>query len=593
MNNYHYTNGLLLLKRGIHSLRANPESRTNLNKEMVQQIEHEAQKLLHEQIPTLDMDTFDLFKKTGSRQQYEQLYFARRKRLTALALMVIIQPCEERYVKGLQNIIEAICEEFTWCLPAHYDDARSIDLFAAETAFTLAELSELIGERLPESLRQRMRQEVLHRVLEPFLAEESIWWEKAEHNWASVCAGSIGAAAIYYLKDEQEKLEAILQRSEQAMIHYLDGFDDDGACKEGYSYWQYGFGYFIYFMDLLRAYRNGQSRLLATEKVKQIALFQQKCFLSGKSVVNFSDSLPQVGVYMGLTQYLHAQYKEVHIPEENAAASFHEDHCGRWAPAVRNLLWTMEDNGAPWRNETYIMKQAQWLVSRAERAGSSFAFAAKGGHNAEPHNHNDLGHFILAVDGHSLLVDAGSGLYTRDYFGEKRYEYICASSAGHSVPIIDGELQQPGSHSRAVLLQCETSDDVDSMTLDLREAYASKHLSGFTRKFQWEKTRGRLVLHDEFLSNSQSMSVIERFIVAHKPETLNPNQLIISHQSASVIISFDSAELAYETEAFEYIDHFGKPTVLYRLDFLPTASLTSKTLTFTFELRRESDSTFQ
>src|SRR5690606_32166132 len=155
---------------------------------------------------------FDLFKKTGSRQQYEQLYFARRKRLTALALMVIIQPCEERYVKGLQNIIEAICEEFTWCLPAHYDDARSIDLFAAETAFTLAELSELIGERLPESLRQRMRQEVLHRVLEPFLAEESIWWEKAEHNWASVCAGSIGAAAIYYLKDEQEKLEAILQQ---------------------------------------------------------------------------------------------------------------------------------------------------------------------------------------------------------------------------------------------------------------------------------------------------------------------------------------------------------------------------------------------
>lgn len=585
MTNIPSISGLSLLYEGLQSFSSEPQRISGQRKAMVQQIEKEAFRLMEEPIPVLDMETFDLFKQTGSRQQYEKLYFARRKRLTALGLMVIIHPNEERYVQQLCSIIEAVCDEYTWCLPAHYDNERSIDLFAAETAFTLAELCALIGKRLPEALQQRMKQEVLKRVLKPFLAEESIWWEKAEHNWASVCAGSIGAAALYCMKEEEEQLERILQRAEHAMLCYLSGFDEDGACKEGYSYWQYGFGYFIYFVDLLRAHRKGESSLLASEKVKQIALFQQKCFISGKAVVNFSDSLPEVGVYMGLTHYLHAEYEEVHIPEANAAAEFHEDHCGRWAPAVRNLLWTTDRAGQPWPNESYTMEQAQWLVSRAEVAGSSVAFATKGGHNDEPHNHNDLGHFILAVNGQSLLVDAGSGMYTKDYFGDKRYEYMCASSAGHSVPIIDGKLQSPGLHRKALLLQCETNESVDTIALDLKQAYACEALSQYTRTFQWEKKTGKLLLRDEFHSNTDPITVIERFIVACKPEQLAPDRLVVTHNTASVVICFDSSQLDWETEAFEYMDHFGNPTKLYRLDFRATETLTNAAFTFTFELQ--------
>jgi len=587
MTNIRSTNGLSLLYQGIQLFSSEPQHISGHRKEMVQQIERETFRLLEEPIPELDMETFELFKRTGSRREYEQLYFARRKRLTALGLMVMIHPNEERYLQHLCSIIEAVCDEYTWCLPAHYANERSIDLFAAETAFTLAELNELIGERLPEGLRQRIKREVLDRVLEPFLAEEFIWWEKAEHNWASVCAGSVGAAALYCIKEEGDRLERIIQRAEQAMYCYLDGFEEDGACKEGYSYWQYGFGYFIYFVDLLRAHRNGQSSLLAAEKVKQIALFQQKCFLSGKAVVNFSDSLPEVGVYMGLTHYLNAEYDEVHIPEDHVAAEFHEDHCGRWAPAVRNLLWTTDRIGAPWPNESYKMEQAQWFVSRAEVAGSCAAFAAKGGHNDEPHNHNDLGHFILAMNGHSLLVDAGSGMYTRDYFGEKRYEYVCASSAGHSVPIIDGKLQSPSLQNKAMLLQCETHKDVDTMMLDLKQAYACDYLSYFTRSFNWNKKEGKLTLYDEFQGNTEdAIAVIERFIVAHKPEALEPNRLIIANNAVSVVIGYDSSQLAWETEAFEYMDHFGKPTILHRLDFRPMAPSTKQLLSFSFELQQ-------
>ena len=41
-----------------------------------------------------------------------------------------------------------------------------------------------------------------------------------------------------------------------------------------------------------------------------------------------------------------------------------------------------------------------------------FYVAAKGGHNAESHNHNDVGSFIVYADGYPALIDVGVEAYT-------------------------------------------------------------------------------------------------------------------------------------------------------------------------------------
>jgi hypothetical protein len=61
------------------------------------------------------------------------------------------------------------------------------------------------------------------------------------------------------------------------------------------------------------------------------------------------------------------------------------------------------------------------------------------------------------VDGENLLTDPGRGLYSRNYFGERRYESAFASSYGHSVPRIDGQLQAAGAEFRGELLGVATS----------------------------------------------------------------------------------------------------------------------------------------
>lgn len=62
------------------------------------------------------------------------------------------------------------------------------------------------------------------------------------------------------------------------MDYYLQGFGPDGACLEGLGYWNYGFGYFVYYADLLRKRTRGEMDWFRAEKVGRIALFQQKGF---------------------------------------------------------------------------------------------------------------------------------------------------------------------------------------------------------------------------------------------------------------------------------------------------------------------------
>jgi hypothetical protein len=90
------------------------------------------------------------------------------------------------------------------------------------------------------------------------------------------------------------------------------------------------------------------------------------------------------------------------------------------------------------------------------------------------------------VDGENLLTDPSRGLYSRDYFGERRYENAFASSYGHSVPRIAGKLQAAGAEFRDELLDVETSGPVKSAQLELPHAHPVAGL---------ERVRRELLLH--------------------------------------------------------------------------------------------------
>ncbi|WP_226667808.1 heparinase II/III family protein [Metabacillus litoralis] len=549
-------------------------------KTVLLEIKEEAKKLLETPLQELTFYEFAIFRETGSRLEYERSYFAKRRRLNTFALMTLIEPDESIYLKELHETIWSICNEYTWCLPAHLKDRAemdpkldesykkmdnslfTIDLFAAETAFTLSEILELTEHVIDPLIQKRMVEEVHRRVLVPF-QHQSFDWETSTHNWSAVCAGSIGAAALHLIKDEKI-LSSILDKVLKAIAYYLNGFNNDGACLEGYGYWQYGFGFYVYFADLLKKKTNDELNLFQIEKVHQIALFQQKCFIYKNQVVNFSDSTEKGSVFLGLSHYLKNVYHDIEVPEAELRASYDDDHCSRWAPAFRNLLWLDEKlSGNPWCNETYYLNDSQWFISRHD----GYVFACKGGHNDEPHNHNDIGHFILQAKGETFFKDLGSGMYCEDYFNQKRYTILCNGSQGHSVPIINNQFQTEGHSHKATVIDYSSNQSEDLIEMDLKKAYDIQSLEHLVRKFHWKKDHTpELILIDTFQFTEKPTSIVERFITPVM-KVIEDSTGVILEGAEKIKVYFDHEQLDLIIRENEFINHFGEREELYQLDF--------------------------
>lgn len=53
----------------------------------------------------------------GDRVKFQDMYFDRRKRLMILQVLSI---ADDSYIADLEDIIAAICDEFTWVVPCAY-----------------------------------------------------------------------------------------------------------------------------------------------------------------------------------------------------------------------------------------------------------------------------------------------------------------------------------------------------------------------------------------------------------------------------------------------------------------------------------------
>ncbi|CAM3245149.1 hypothetical protein PALU110988_11150 [Paenibacillus lupini] len=561
---------------------------------MIKEIREEGERLLERSIPVLTEEIYKLFETNGNRLIYEGLYFERRRRLTSFVFLHCLFPDEDRYRQALIEIIEAILEEKTWCLPAHMRGQqinRHIDLFASETGFALAEMITITGQSLPTALREAMMEQVERRLFTPYLDDQfpSYHWESADHNWAAVCAGSIGSAALLLERDPVRK-SAIIHRAIGTMNHYLSGFGDDGACAEGPGYWNYGFGYFVYFADLLKRASNGNADLFVSELVQTIARFQQKAYLVKNRPANFSDASSHVSVNIGLSDYLAAQIEGVEYAPLSIRAGFTDDHCSRFAHALRNLVWFRPDapRNTDWASGSWYLPDAQWFISRSTGKRGSFGFAAKGGHNNEPHNHIDVGHFILlADDDPAFAVDLGSGEYTAQYFGDGRYEYDCTGAQGHSLPIIKGRYQEVGAKSAAKVLQLEQGETEDRFTLELAACYPDSGLDSYTRQFVWNKTDlPELVLTDTIRFEQQGGAITEVIVSKCAPVVLHDGQIQLKGNRHTVLLNFEPLHLDVSIVERAYSNHSGQEESYYRIYLISKDEVSlEKTFKLTFKFQ--------
>lgn len=500
------------------------------------------------------------FKVTGSRHEFEKPYFLRRQYLTSAALLTLIYPEDDGYLNALQDVIWATLEEFSWALPAHtaapcnLPAETCIDLFAAETGFSLAEIRYLLSDRLDGEVIGRIKAEIERRVINSYL-ERGFGWEKDRGNWAAVCAGFVAGTFMYVAP---ERFYSVSERLYAAINCFLESFTSEGVCEEGVTYWQYGFGSFVWFADLLREFTDGEKDYFALEKVEKVASFAQKNFICGDQVVSFSDSMRNVKIHGALMNYLADRYpKSVHTLPEAVTGWIYGNtlsNDGNWIRCIRDFIYFDLKGGKSADKQSYDFIGSGQVIVNSEK----YSLAVKANHNGEPHNHNDVGTFILSTEKGQIFCDLGAGQYSGQYFAEDtRYGFLCTSSRGHSVPIINGGYQKAGKEYRGSI-----AHEGNEITAEIAGAYGQSSLESATRKFRYFEDC--IELCDTFLSKGKKGKYTDRFVTLIEPKVFDGYVIV-----ENVKLSFDRAcvNVSVSSEQHALHNQGGETETVYLLDF--------------------------
>ena len=521
-------------------------------------------------MPQLTEEMFSIYEKTGNRLLYENDYFERRKFLAVFGLLSAWYHREED-IRKLEEVMEEICQEETWALPAHVnrkekDWMRTVDLFASETGQALAQILYLNKGFISENLAQRVKELVIYRVLDSYMeVPRGQWrWEGVYNNWVAVCAGCLGSMALYLLEDDKEKQQAIINRVCDTLPDYLKGMYDDGTCPEGLCYFTYGMAYYAGFAKQLYDYTDGVIDLMDSEKVRNIARFQQKCYLPGGKTVSFGDGRQNDPYRLGLTCYLAMRVDGVEIPDISYAMKFEDDLCYRFMANWQDDCWVQEyldyaGEGQEEATEWFtILPDARWAIWKKKYIGIAF----KGGHNGVPHNHNDIGSFLLTADGEVFLADLGCGEYTKEYFEDStRYGILCNRSLGHSVPVIGGKEQKPGKEFADTGFISERPGCVQ---LSYSGAYEKNASWELTRKLESYEGEERLMITDTISGSPHSF--MENLVTQIVP-IVEGKQIILNGNRGTVriILSEECGPVTIIRKNFR--NHHGRDEAVWLMQF--------------------------
>ena len=433
--------------------------------------------------------------------------------LQASAIMSLIYPDNEEYFNRLLETIWVYCDEYTWAGSGHYNeyynrtvhdyDPGLIDIYAASMGLSLAEIKNILGDRLPDIFKKRISAELKRHIIDPY-CERKFFWEHHPNNWSAVCGGGVGGVLIYEAPELYEKYR---DRLNETMQVYIDSYKDDGVCAEGCAYWGFGFGFFAIYAMLQREYTNGEYDLFKNEKVKQIAMFVQKTFLQNDVLITFSDCNLSEGYWIGLPHMLKTVYGDdiENLPTAAATITAYQHFPFLLRCFIYyNPKYVSEEK---LKNTTYLMKESAWLTKRCDNYG----LALKGGNNGESHNHNDIGNFIIARNGKEVFCDLGSGPYSSDYHGAKRYTFFNPSSFSHNVPFFDG-IGQDGVRREDVLIDYDEQNSVAK--LDITNAYGYENVKKVVRTFTM--LDDSVKVEDEFDLKDGTVTT-ERFVTTTKP----------------------------------------------------------------------------
>ncbi|MCC6416331.1 MAG: heparinase II/III family protein [Opitutaceae bacterium] len=478
------------------------------------------------------------FVRHGNRRDYETLHFRRRSRLHDL----VLAECAEgrgRFLDAIGDNLWLTCEETYWGLPAHLSiqaagfglpdtTEPTVDLFAAETAALLAWTLHLLGEKLDAFsplLAPRLRRELEHRLLTPCFERDDFWWmgwhigRNPINNW-NPWVNSNWLATLLVVETDPDRRARAVHKIMRSLDVFLNHQPADGGCEEGPNYWDRAAGSLFDCLDLLRHATGGAINLFTEPLIAELGRFIQRAHMCGDWYVNFADASARPTINADLVQrFGRAIRDEQLIGFGREIRRTQADHALAQIRSLNRSLAALLEPVPPANVATpppgdVWLPDLQFMVARTPR----LVIAAKGGHNEESHNHNDVGSFIACLDGSPLLIDVGVETYTAKTFSPQRYKLWTMQSQWHNLPVINGAQQHQDRDYTARDTRFSRDAQGTVFTLDIAGAYpAEAAVKRWTRTLRIEPS-DTLTLTDDFALSEVREPATWHFMCHRRPE---------------------------------------------------------------------------
>lgn len=384
---------------------------------------------------------------------------------------------DQKYLLRAEQELLAVAAFRDWN-PSHFLDV-------AEMTMAMAIGYDWLYQGLAPASREKIKEAILKKGLEPSLEPRHNSWLKATHNWNQVCNAGMAYGALAIYEDQPELARQILNRAIETIVLPMKDYAPGGAYPEGYGYWAYGTSFNVMLITALeKAFGQGFGLSAQPGFLKTAGYLQH---MTGPSNLpfNYSDAGTGGSLQPAMFWFAHKLkdpsllwVERSHLLGQPASKHTRD----RLLPAI--MIW----NGGRGVAQIPAPKELSWAgagsvpvaLMRSSWTDPAALFVGfKAGSPSVNHAHMDIGSFVMEADGVRWAMDFGMQNYESleskgiQLFGRnqeaQRWQVYRYSNRVHNTLTVNDALQRVA--GKAPITGFSRNRDFMSATTDMATVY--------------------------------------------------------------------------------------------------------------------------
>jgi hypothetical protein len=550
------------------------------------------------------------FIRSGDRRQ--GAYAEPSRALNSLVMGELIEG-KGRFLDQIINAVWYYSEQTWWGWSAHLYFQKApgglpdvneptVDLGVGEITSDLSWTWHLFKDEFDKVhplISKRLKQEITNKALNPYFERDDFGYMGFKggrpNNWNPWVNYNMLNCFLILENDPSKKI-AEVEKIINSLDKFINGYSDDGGCDEGPSYWGAAGALLYESLEILKNATSGKFDVFDDPLVQNIGKYFYKVNIHAPYFLNFADADATTGGNPSSVYRYGKAIKDGQMQQFGAYLAKlgnwgEHSLSGKICDQIRNLGLLDEIHNAESKE---ALVSDLWfpdteVAGARDKEGSfmGFFFGAKGGFNAESHNHNDVGSFVMYYDGKPCLIDLGREEYNAKTFSSRRYEIWTMQSGYHNLPVINGVEQMQGDAFKAKNSAFSANSKSATFSTDISGAYPAKaQIKSWVRTYTLNRGKS-FVIGDKYeLTGKSSSATSSNLITYCKVSEVKPGLLKFEGDGFGMNMTYNQKVVSPKIEYIEVTDrslkrYWPKGVTRVILEFINPGLKGSHTVTFT------------